>query len=74
MGARGQGAGSRLQSHGAIAGASAGGEGQPAGVLACGPVEGAAAGVAETERLRGGVAAPLTAVNARLVGLTADGR
>ena len=59
MGARGQGAGSRLQSHGAIAAASAGAEGQPTGVLACGPIQGAAAGVADAERLRGGVTAPL---------------
>ena len=74
MGARGQGAGSRLQSHGAIAGASAGAEGQPAGVLACGPVEGAAAGVADTERLRGGVTAPLNGGEREARGTGADGR
>ncbi len=74
MGARGQGAGSRLQSHGAIAGAGAGGEGQPAGVLACGPVQGAAAVLRMTERLRGGVAAPLDGGEREARGTDADGR
>ena len=72
--ARGQGAGGRLQGHGAIPAAGAGAEGQPAGVLACGPSQGAAAGVADAERLHDGVTAPLDRGEREARGTCADGR
>ena len=42
-----------------VATTGAGAESQPARILACGPVQGAAAGVVDAERLHGGVTAPL---------------
>ena len=49
-------------------------EGQPARILACGPMQGAAAGVVDAERLRGGVTALLDRGEREARGTGADGR
>ena len=74
MGAGGQGARRRLEAHRAIAGAGAGAESQPARILACGPMQGAAAGVVDAERLHGGVTALLDRSEREARGTGADGR
>ena len=54
MTADGKCAGHRTEGDGAIAGTGAGAEGQPRSIVTGGPGQGAAAGVADAEGLRGG--------------------
>ena len=73
MTADGKCAGHRTEGDRAIAGTGAGAEGQPRSIVTAGPGQGAAAGVADAEGLRGGIAAALCRCTGEADGARADG-
>ena len=73
MTADGKRAGHRTEGDGAIAGTGAGAEGQPRSIVTGGPGQGAAAGIADAEGLRGGAHTTLCRCEGEAAGARADG-